>query len=269
MRAGRSRIVELGAGSRWWVLCRHELRRARRNIASRALYSVLPLGVMVFEMRAFEFGFFLNGRPEANGSEQAVPGQTVVFSFILLVFLGYSAYDEFMATTWSRLEAAGARPAEIVSAKLAVMWAHLLVHFVVLFGIGAIAFGMEIRGSVVALGVAIVVSVSMITAYGFCGFALARNEASFSVWCWIGGIVLTALGGGVTPIEFLPGWARGVAPLSPVYWVLKSTQSIILDGGDLSTEAWRFAVVGLFAVGFAVVGVVVFDPHDERRLASI
>jgi len=259
----------LSGPDRWWILCRHEARRARQNVASRALYSVLPLGVMLFEMRAFDFGYFLNGRPEANGSEQAVPGQTVVFSFILLVFLGYSAYDEFMATTWARLEAAGARPSEIVSAKLAVMWVHLLIHFVVLFGVGSVAFDMQIRGSIGALGLAIVLTVTMITAYGFCGFALARNEASYSVWCWIGGIVLTALGGGITPIEFLPGWARAIAPVSPVYWVLKSTQSIILDGGDLSTEAWRFAVIGLFAVGFGVIGVVAFDPRDERRLASI
>ena len=254
---------------RFAALIAHEFRRARRSAWNRLLYSAIAVGVTLFVTRAFDFAYLLSARPEANGSEQAIPGQAVMWGLIMLVFLGYSTFDEYAHRTWARLEVSGAAPREIIGSKLIVTAVSQTLHVVALYAIGIVAFGLKVRGSWSALGLLILLIAAVTTSFGVLGIALMRTEAAFTVWCWIGALGMTALGGGLAPYDFLPGWARAVSPVAPTYWIFRTSQELLLDGATAADVAWRLAVIAAFAMGFAAAGAIAFDPHRSLRSTGL
>ena len=77
-------------------------------------------------------------------------------------------------------------------------------------------------------------------------------------------MLLGGLGGAVTPIEFLPGWAQAVAPLSPAYWAMRGFRSVTIDGGSWNDVVLPLAVLAGFTAAFTAVALLRFDVEDSK-----
>lgn len=255
--------------NRYLILVRHELRRAMKSIVPRAVFVLLPLGLVAFLRRTFSLALMFSGRAGADGSEQAVPGMAILFAFVVLVYFGYTAFDDFGFGMWDRLRVSGVRSIDTLAAKATVMFAHLLIHLTLVYAAGVALLGLDVKGSVVGLAAISVCFALCCVAYAFLGFALATSNAVYNAWCYVGALTLTALGGGLVPFEVLPSWARTIAPATPAYWALQGSRSIIEDTsapGDVTRRA--LALVG-FAVLFLLVGAWRYDPATDREAFAL
>src|SRR5437763_17171855 len=98
---------------------RQELRVLRSDPTPVIVLVAMPLVLMAFIKPAFRSALVTSGHPQANGAEQAVPGMAVLFAFFLIGFVSFAFFRDHGWTTWDRLRASRARPAEIMIGKVA------------------------------------------------------------------------------------------------------------------------------------------------------
>jgi ABC-2 type transport system permease protein len=118
----------------------------RRDPFPIAVLVVMPLVIIAFFRPALALALFSEGFVHANGSEQAVPGVAVTFSFFIVGFVGLAFFRDRGWNTWDRLRGA-ASVNEIVTGKLLPIGLTALVQLVVLFGAGFLIFSFRINGS--------------------------------------------------------------------------------------------------------------------------
>lgn len=255
--------------NRYAILVRHELRRALKSVVPRLVFAAMAMGLVVFLRRTFSLALQLTGRIGADGSEQAVPGMAVLFSFVVLVYFGYTAFDDFGFGMWDRLRVSGVRSVETLSAKATVMFIHLVAHLSLVFGAGVVLFGLDVGGSSAWIVLLSICFALMCAAYAFLGFSLSSSNALYNAWCYVGALAMTAVGGGLVPFEVLPDWARWIAPATPAYWALQGYRKAI-EGGASAGQLGRaaLALVG-FAAIFTLVGVWRYDPAADREAFAL
>ena len=136
--------------SRSAAVARHELRLIRRDPVYLLTFIFMPLIVMAFIKPVFRYMVAPN-ISGVNGSEQAVPGVTVMFSMFLVGSVGFGFFREYGWGTWERVRASWASPAEIMVGKTLVPMLQSALQLGVLFGVGGVLLGLHVRGSLIAL----------------------------------------------------------------------------------------------------------------------
>lgn len=252
--------------SRTGAIMRHEFRILFRDPSFLIVMIAMPVVVMAFMSRVFRFALVAEGYQGANGSEQAVPGITVMFSFFLVGSVGFVFFREHGWFTWDRLRASRARPFEIMAGKVAPVLAHAIVQQALLLGFGVVLFGLKIRGSLlgltavmVALGICLVTLGTLVT-------AITKTAAQQQVVSQVGTMFFAGLGGAMAPVSSLPGWARAIAPGTPSYWAMKGFRTIVLDAGGLFDVAEPILILLAFSVAATVLSLWRFR-FEETKLS--
>jgi ABC-2 type transport system permease protein len=254
---------------RFSILVRHELRRAVNTAIPRVVFAVMPIGLVVFLRPTYNLSLTLTGSVNRDGGAQALPGIAIMFAFVVLVFFGYSAFDDFGFGMWDRLRVTGVRAYESIGAKATAMFVHLLLHLTLVFAVGWALLGFSVEGNVLALIALLVVTALMASVYAFMAFALSSSNALYNVFCYVGALALSALGGGLVPFAILPGWAKDIAPATPIYWALQGCRDVVIGTAD-SADVMRHLVALLgFTLLFALIGIWRYDPDADREAFNI
>lgn len=250
--------------SRSAALARHDLRLLRSDPAIPVILTVMPLVIMAFLKPALRASLVLNGETMANGAEQAVPGISVMFATFMLGSLGVGVFREHAWATWERLRATPATPAEIMLGKVVVPLLTLIAQLTVLFGLGGQVFGLRVQGSVLGIVLVALALAACLSALGALILAVCRSITQLNALTNVGAMILTGLGGAITPIWGLPGWAQAIAPITPTYWAMRGFRSVILDDGGIQSVALPVAVLLAFAATFAVLAALRFRAEDTK-----
>ena len=96
--------------------------------------------------------------------------------------------------------------------------------------------------------------------------SLCRSVMQLNALATIGAFTLAGLGGALTPIASLPGWARAVAPAMPSYWAMRGFRSVILDGKGIGAVVLPVAVLLAFTAAFTAVTIARFR-LDEAKIS--
>ena len=224
----------------------------------------MPIVMMTFLQGTSRAVLLGAGYADASGSELIVPGMTVMFAFFGVGFIGTAFFSEHGWGTWDRLRASRATTMEIVLGKILPSAVLMLGQIVVLFGVGIVAFGMRINGSVAGVGVMMVACVAVLVAFSMLLTAVLRTANQMMAVVNLAAMVLTGIGGAIAPVDLLPGWAQVLAPLSPAYWMLKGFRAVILDRGGLDATIVPAAVTLAFAAGLAAIAAWRFSVTDEK-----
>ncbi len=200
-------------------------------------------------------------RPLAGASafQLYVPGNAVLFGFFLALTVGISFIEERRSGTFRRLLAAPVRRTSLLLAKLVPFYLIGLGQMTFLFGLGAIAFGMVVGGSLLAL-------ICLTAAVVFAAVALGLLIASFSgTERQVGAIgsvcllVMGLLGGGMVPRPLMPETMQTIGLFTPHAWALEGYYDILVrEGTGIGDVLPEFLVVAGFGLGFALVGVLRF-----------
>jgi ABC-2 type transport system permease protein len=246
------------------AIARHDLRLLRRDPFPVIVLIGMPLVLMAFMRPAFRAALVDAGYTGVNGAEQVVPGTTVMFAFFLVGNVGFAFFREHGWQTWERLRASEARPLEVMAGKAAVPLFTAAIQLAVLFGLGALIFGLDVRGSVLGLVLVAAALAVCLVALGYALTALCRTIMQVNALSNLGALLFAGLGGALTPLSTLPGWARSVAPAVPSYWAMRGFRSVILDGGGVGTVLLPCAVLLAFAAGFGLVAARRFSFAETK-----
>lgn len=255
-------------GRRWWVLTRNEATRARGAIVMRLAVAAMPVVLLVFLARMFDFIVAAEGHFDRPGSTLGVPGVGVLFTFMALTFFGWTAFDEHAWGTWDRQRSGPARPSEVLGSKLTITWIHLALQLIALFVVGVLWFDLTSLGSWWGVVIVGAVTVTVACAYGFMVFVLTPTSTLYLIPCHVGALAMAGLGGCLSPTSMMPGWIRAIAPATPTYWMMRGFRSTLLEGGGIAGVIRPSLLALTFGIAFAAIGWWRFDPEVHKRAFS-
>ena len=250
--------------SRSRVLMRQNWALLMADPAPIVLLTLMPIVMMTFlegTGRALLRG---EGYVDSSGAELAVPGMAIMFAFFGVGYIGTAFFSEHGWGTWDRLRASRATTMEIVLGKILPSAVLMLGQLTVLFGVGVVAFGMRIDGSVAGVGVMMLACVAVLVCFSMLLTAVIRTANQLMAVVNLAAMVLTGIGGALTPVDVLPTWAQALAPLSPAYWILKGFRAVILERGGLDATIVPAAATLAFAGIMAAIAVWRFSVTDEK-----
>jgi ABC-2 type transport system permease protein len=250
--------------SRSLTLIRQNWTLQLRDPSPILLLIAMPLVMMTFLQGTGKAVLQGAGYAAASGAELVVPGMAVMFAFFGVGFVHTAFFAEHGWRTWDRLRASQATTLEILMGKILPAAAIQLAQLAVLFVVGSVAFGMQIRGSVPGVVLMILVSVVFMVAFSMLLTAVCKtaNQAMSAVN--MAAMVLSGIGGALAPVDVLPGWAQTIAPASPAYWMLKGFREVILEGRGLEATIVPAGVVLVFSAVMAVVAMLRFNVTEEK-----
>ncbi len=251
--------------SRSAAIVRQNWRLLMADPASIVMLTVMPLLLMAFLEGTDRAVLTGAGYPGASGAEIAVPGMAVWFSFWGVGYIGMGFFNEHQWGTWDRLRTSHAGSTEIVLGKILPGAALMLGQMALLFVAGALLFGLQVHGSLIGLGLMMVVSIALLVALSMLYTAVLRTANQMNAAVNLGAMVLGGLGGALAPVDALPGWARAVAPASPAYWTLQGFRAVILEGRGVDATLVPAMVALAFAAAAAAVAIWRFRLTDEKR----
>lgn len=235
------------------AIARHDVRVMSRDSFPAILLVVMPLVGMVFMKSAFRPTLVAEGVRHANGAEQAVPGMAVTFGFLLVSYVGYGFFREHAWSTWERLRASPASSTEILLGKAAGSLVLALLQFTLVFGLGSLLMGLDVRGSWIQILLVGVAFGLFVVAAGLAVTAVCRTVMQSNAIAYLGTVVLSCLAGALVPRSVLPGWAATIAPAVPSYWAMRGYRDAIL--GDGRGVLAPVAVLLAFALALSAVAV--------------
>lgn len=196
----------------------------------------------------------------ASAFQLYVPGSGVLFGFFLALTVGISFVHERRSGTFRRLLAAPVRRPLVLVAKLVPYYLVGLAQMGFLFGLGVVAFGMEVGGSPVALvlltGAVVFAAVSLglfIASFG----GTERQVGAIGSVCLL---VMGLLGGCMVPRALMPLSMQKIGLFTPHAWALDGYYDVLVRAGTgLLDIALPIAAVAGFGLVFAVAGALRFD----------
>jgi len=234
------------------AIARQSVRLMRAEWASLLTMLVMPLILMTIFLPVARDALHDAGFHGATGAEQVVPGMTVGFGLFLLGFVAFGFLNERTWRTEERVRATAARPMDIVLGKLVPSFGLAVAYQVVLFVLGAVLFGLRVRGNPFALVLVTPAFAASIVAIGIFVASVATRPQQVNATSNICGLGLSALGGAYVPIALLPLWMQRIAPITPTYWAVKGLRVAFLPGASMATALSATGVLLALALAFVL-----------------
>ncbi len=245
------------------ILMRHEVRVTARDAAPLAVVIMIPVA-MAFARSTLGSALRNVGFPHANGSEQAVPGLSILMCFMMITFVGESFFREHRWGTWERLRASSLRPWEIMVAKMVPVFLYFFGALVLLFAIGFRFLGLPWpRDPLAMLPLILALPVCLVT-LGVALVSFSRSNMQLNAMADIAGLALAGLGGALVPIETLPSWMQSIAWIAPPYWAMRGFRSLFLEHAGGSAVILPTLVLVGFSVAFGAFALWRFRFDDSR-----
>lgn len=244
----------MGSLYRSYAIARNDFELLLRESLFMIVLVAMPLVVIAFGQPAYSAVLHQEGYGSANGAEQVVPGMALMFVFFMVTFAGLAFFREHMWNTWDRIRALPVRNHEIMLGKVVPTFVIICVQQTIVFTLGHFLFGLQVRGSVLAL-----ICVDLAFAIWLVTFILAtvtvcRTFQQVLAVSNLGAILLAGLGGALAPVHDLPSWISPLSPFTPTYWAMRGFNSVLLSGEGLSAV---LLPIGVLLAGAAALVIFV------------
>jgi ABC-2 type transport system permease protein len=187
--------------------------------------------------------------------QQNVPGYTIMYVFFIVGLMAASILQERRDGTFRRLLSAPVSKPVLLLGKLLPYYVATLLQVVILFGVGALVFGMKLGAHPLGLAVITVALSACAVSLGLLVATFARTEGGVSGLASIIVLVLAALGGCMVPPVFMPDFMTQLARLTPHGWALLGYQDVMVRGADVPAILSSFGALMGFAAVFFLVAV--------------
>ena len=248
------------------TIARSQLLMLRNDPWFLVVMFAMPLAVMPLFATTMGLSLNASGFADADGAEQVVPGQTVLFGFFVANSAAFAVFREHGWKTWDRLRASAATSRQLL-AGYALPWTFIhTVYQLALFAAGVAVLGLRFDGgSPVAVALVIVAYAACLNALMLLATATLRTVQQVGAVSNVGAMVLGGLGGALVPLEQLPGWARAVAPLTPPYWAMRGHRAVFLEAGGVVDVLGSVAVLLAAAAVFGGLAATRFRLDETKE----
>jgi ABC-2 type transport system permease protein len=225
---------------------------------------VMPLIMVALMKELFATALRAEGFRDVNGSEFAVPAMAVGFAAFGVGYSGFTFFRDHGWGTWDRLRATPASSVDILVGKVVPNVAVTFVQLALLFLLGGPLFGLEVRGSWLALTLLVAVVALSLCAFGMLVTAVTRTMNQLNAVGSVGGMAMAMLGGAWVPVATMPGWAQAIAPALPTYWAMRGFRGVILEGQGVAQVVVPVLVMAGFGLLYTVVAAARFRFEDTK-----
>ena len=193
-----------------------------------------------------------------------VPSYTVLFSFFIVMIVGWVFVAERRQGTLKRLSAAPVSRAQILLGKLLPCLLISVAQGMILLIVGKLALGMRWGPEHWSLGQQImwlfpVVLATSVAASGLAMLVavLARSEVQVAIYGAVPVLVLALIGGCVLPREMMPERTQQLTLLSPLGWAMNAYRELLVPDGtadpNLDIIVRGCLVLTGFGIGFVLL----------------
>ena len=236
-------------------------RIALQAIAQIAGEEALPRDMAAFGRGSALLGFETEqiGPVEAfNASNFTVPGYLTMFVFFAAALGAEAITRERQNHTLERLMSNGARRESVVAGKYLGSVYRGALQLAALWGVGLVAFGIDLGASPAAVILISVLMVLTSAAFGVMLAALVRTQASASSAAVLASLLLAPVGGCWWPLFITPEWMQALAKLTPHGWANSAFNKLMLFGAEGGDVVLEMAALAAFGVAFLAIALVRF-----------
>jgi ABC-2 type transport system permease protein len=224
---------------------------------------IMPL-LMVALMRQLRGRAGRRGVPRCERLGVRDPGMAVGFAAFGVSYAGFTFFRDHGWGTWDRLRAAPVTSVDLIAGKVVPTVSVTVAQLALLFVLGRPLFDFRVSGSIVAIGLIIVVLALSLSAFGMAVIAISRTMQQLNAIGSVGAFGMAMLGGAWVPVASMPGWAQAIAPTMRTYWAMKAFRSVILQGGGIGDILVPLVVMAGFGVAFTVMAAARFRLEDAK-----
>ena len=193
-----------------------------------------------------------------NASNFTVPGYLTMFVFFAAALAADAITRERANHTMERLMANGTRRESVVAGKYLGCVYRGAMQLAVLWGVGLLAFRIDLGFSPAAVVLVSVLMVLTSAAFGVMLAALVRTQASATSAAVLASLVLAPVGGCWWPLFIVPDWMQALARVTPHGWANSAFNKLMLFGAEGGDVVLEMAALAAFGVGFLAIAFVRF-----------
>jgi ABC-2 type transport system permease protein len=185
---------------------------------------------------------------------QSVAGNGVMFVLLnCMVTGGLAIAQERRQNTLSRLLISPLTPSTLIFGKTLGVVIVGLAQAVMIFGFGVLV-GVKL-GSPLGIFLVTLLFILVGSALGLTISALAQREETIQAICTPIALIMTALGGGMFPVEMGPPWLKHVSLIFPTGWAMDAYHKLMFDGRAWTSVLPNLGVLAGFAALFFAFGI--------------
>ena len=197
-----------------------------------------------------------------NASNFTLSGYLTMFIFFAAALSAEAIARERRNQTLERLLTNGVRRESIIFGKFLMGSYRGVMQVIVLWGVGIVAFGIDLGSSPLAVVLISLAIVFTSSAFGVMLAALVRTAEGASSAGVLASLVLAPLGGSWWPLFITPDWMQALAKLTPHGWANTAFNSLMLFDADIGDVVVNMVAVAAFGVVFLIVAFTRFRLSD-------
>ncbi len=246
---------------RFAVICKMEFRMFARDFFGFFFALVFPVLMLLL------FGGIYGNEPVSEGAnvgmmDVCVPAYAVmVIGVTGLMSLPLTLANCKEKKIYKRFDATPVGKKSIILAQVLVNVSVAMMGILVLLVAGKILYHIQIRGTLISVGVAVVLSVTTMFSMGFLFTAIGQDLKSASFLCYLFYFVMLFLSGATIPDMLFPDTMKTIAKFLPMTHAVDFMQGVFAGDG-LRGYGMQMLVLGGLTVIFVGVGAVLYRGKD-------
>lgn len=187
-------------------------------------------------------------RTQFNSYSHSFCGMTLQYLLFWGMESGLLLLRERQRRVWDRVRAAAVPLSCVIAGKALATAFVALLQVLVTFGVGYVAFGVTIDGSVTGFVLLALTACALAAATGLLVAAIGGTEARARSVSILLILAVSMLGGLWVPAFLLPAWARDVSLALPTTWAMRGLETVTWQSGGLLAALPSAAAVAAFAL---------------------
>ncbi len=197
---------------------------------------------------------------------QAFAGTAVMMLLFSVAAMGSSILSEREEGTLKRLLYSPIRPVDILFGKMIMTIVIGVVQLIIMLVFSVLVLGLDMEGNLLYLFILIVATAFACSAFGLFIAAVSTSRKQSEGLSTIVILIMSAIGGSMIPLIFMPAFMQKMAVISVNYWAIQGFFDIL--GRDASLLAVLPKIGVLILIGTALTFLsVFFYQRNIRKVA--
>lgn len=197
------------------------------------------------------------------GLIQAVAGTAVMMLLFSVVGIGMGLLDEKQEGTLKRLLYSPMNPLDILFGKMISANIISILQLLVMFLFASLVFGLDINTHLIGLLVTIFATAFACSAFGVLLASFAKNRQQVQGLSTLIILVMSAIGGSMIPLFFMPTIMQKLAVISVNYWSIQGFYDVFWRNLSITDPTFilRIAVLILIGVTLNILAIFMFKKN--------
>lgn len=194
--------------------------------------------------------------PALNYTHFMVPGILVLLvTVIATAMAAMNIVREKEIGTLEQLNVTPVTKAEFIASKLIPFWILAMVDLAAGLGVGRVAFGVPVRGSLLLVfgGAAIYLLAALGIGLWVSTVAQTQQQAMFISFAM--NMVYLLMSGLFTPLRSMPRWAQMLAEISPMKHFIVVMREVLVKGAGLADIRAPMLILLVYGLGMLILAV--------------